>query len=356
MPALRWNCRYAACSSSRALGGLARGIASSRSSVVLPPLLPQAADAAPVLSFAEERLWFIQQYAGQGSATYNMPLALQLDGALDVSALHASLDWLVARHASLRTCYPSVEGQAQVALLPAAAFTWPVHDLSHLAEAAQAAAVQQHADHDAQQPFDLSQGRCSAPVCCTFLRSSMCCWSTCTTSSLTAGRIPVLLDDWAHAYRAWPLGKPPAAQHCPSSTATTPPGNASGCKARCWNASGLTGYSNSRAHPHCWNCPPTTLARPSRTTTVRITATALDPGLTPALHQLARRHGVSLYMLLLAAFNVLLSRHSGQDDIVVGSPIANRTHQHSEALGRLVRQHPGAAHPPARRTDLQLSC
>ena len=124
---------------------------------VLPPVVRVDRDRPLPLSFAQERLWFIDRLEG-GSAPYNIPDALRLTGALDVDALERSLGEIVRRHESLRTVFAEVDGGAVQVIAPFAGFALPVDDLSGLDEPAREAEVRRRAREDAARPFDLARG------------------------------------------------------------------------------------------------------------------------------------------------------------------------------------------------------
>ncbi|HET7462054.1 MAG TPA: amino acid adenylation domain-containing protein, partial [Longimicrobium sp.] len=124
---------------------------------VLPPVVPVDRDRPLPLSFAQERLWFIDRLDG-GSAQYNMPSAVRLRGAVDVDALERSLGEIVRRHESLRTVFREVDGGAVQVIAPFDGFALPVEDLSGLGEADRETEVRRRAREDAARPFDLVRG------------------------------------------------------------------------------------------------------------------------------------------------------------------------------------------------------
>ncbi|HYR06200.1 MAG TPA: amino acid adenylation domain-containing protein, partial [Longimicrobium sp.] len=124
---------------------------------VLPPVLPVERTGALPLSFAQERLWFIDRLE-PGSATYNMPTAVRLGGALDEAALERALGEIVRRHEALRTVFAAVDGSPVQVITPFDGFVVPVEDLSGLGEADREAAVRRRAGEEAARPFDLSAG------------------------------------------------------------------------------------------------------------------------------------------------------------------------------------------------------
>ncbi len=126
-------------------------------SFTLYTIRPAPRDGDLPLSFAQQRLWFLDQLEGH-SAAYNIPGALRLEGQLDIDTLAQSLAQIVRRHEALRTRFPTVEGVAVQVIAPALDISLPVVDLQGLAEAVQAGEVQRLAAEAAQRPFDLAQG------------------------------------------------------------------------------------------------------------------------------------------------------------------------------------------------------
>ncbi|HVG44622.1 MAG TPA: amino acid adenylation domain-containing protein, partial [Longimicrobium sp.] len=124
---------------------------------VLPPVVPTGRAGALPLSFAQERLWFIDRL-DPGSAVYNRPMAWRLGGALDEAALERALGEIVRRHEALRTVFTEADGSAVQVIAPFGGFALPVEDLSGLGEADREAAVGRRADEEARRAFDLSAG------------------------------------------------------------------------------------------------------------------------------------------------------------------------------------------------------
>ncbi|MFL5538334.1 MAG: condensation domain-containing protein, partial [Longimicrobiaceae bacterium] len=123
----------------------------------LPPIEPAARDGRLPLSFAQERLWFIDRLE-PGSAVYNIPVAWRLGGALDEAALERALGEIVRRHEALRTVFAEVDGSPVQVIAPFGAFALAVEDLSRLGEADREAAVRRRAAEEARRAFDLSAG------------------------------------------------------------------------------------------------------------------------------------------------------------------------------------------------------
>src|ERR687895_2342356 len=130
---------------------------SMSTSVPSIPLVPIPRNGHLSLSFAQERLWFLDQLEGP-SATYNVPAGLKLSGPLDVRALEQSLGEVVRRHEVLRTTFPTVEGVAVQVVAPEVVIELPVVGLEGLSDEAQRAEVGRLGAEEARRPFDLTRG------------------------------------------------------------------------------------------------------------------------------------------------------------------------------------------------------
>ena len=142
------------------VAGLAQAVEAARHAEqggTAPPLQPAARDGALPLSFAQQRLWFIDQLEPD-SPRYNVPAALCLSGTLDVAALEQSLNAVVQRHEALRTTFAAVQGRAVQVIAPSLNVPLPVADLGVLTQAERAAEAQRLAQAEARQPFDLARG------------------------------------------------------------------------------------------------------------------------------------------------------------------------------------------------------
>ncbi len=310
------------------LNFLTQAMAATRST---PPILPVARDGPLPLSFAQQRLWFLDQLA-PGLPGYNIPAAFRLSGQLDETALQRCLDTIVSRHESLRTTFATVDGQPVQRIAAPAPF--PLHrvDLRNIAAPEREAAAQQLISSEALQPFDLA---CGPLVRATLVYLAPHEYLVLLTMHhiITDGwSMGVFINELATLYRAFAHGLPNPLPPLPIQYADY----------AIWQRQWLQGEVLQQQLAY-WkqqlggNLPmlelPTDYPRPpiqtfrGATRDLRISAE-----LSSALHQLSQREGCTLFMLLLAAFLVLLHRYSGQDDIVVGSPIANRTYNEIEGL------------------------
>jgi amino acid adenylation domain-containing protein len=282
-------------------------------------------------SFPQERLWFLDRLQ-PGSAFYNVPAALRLAGALDVAALERALGEIVRRHEALRTVFEERDGAPVQVVKPFAGFSLPVEDLSAPDEGEREARVKGLAAEESERPFDLAAGpmfrarllRLGAEEHVLLL-----CMHHIVCDEWSLGLL--FRELWA-LYGAFREGRPsPLAelpvQYADFAARQREPSRAGELERQlAWWKERLAGS------PPVLELP-TDHPRPSvqsyRGARERI---ALSSELLERLQALGRGEGATLYMVLLGAFKVLLSRYGGGDDVVVGSPITGRTRRELEEL------------------------
>lgn len=295
------------------------------------PIVPVARERRLPLSFAQQRLWFIDQLE-PGNPTYNIPVAVRLTGTLDVEALKASLHEIVQRHESLRTTFVTIDEQPTQSILPAIDLTLPIVDLSRLEASAQAAEIQRRAIQAAQQPFDLTRGPL---VRATLLRLS-------EHEHVLLQTMHHIVSDWwsigvsirelMALYRAFTLGQPSPLPALPIQYADF----------AVWQREWLQG-ERLRTQLAYWKAQladaagvlelPADRPRPPLQSFQGAThSLTLTREMSAALQALSQQTGATLFMTLLAAFKTLLYRYTGQTDILIGSPIANRNRAEIEGL------------------------
>ncbi|WP_157697822.1 non-ribosomal peptide synthetase, partial [Caballeronia calidae] len=296
----------------------------------LPPLhaLPRPANLP--LSFAQERLWFLEQL-NPGQSTYNIAAAVRLSGALDVPAFHAALNALVARHESLRTCFADHDGQAVQCIAAELRIALPLIQLDPLAPDARAAEVRRLAQDEAARAFDLQHG--------PLLRAQLLRLAP-EEHVLLFTMHHIISDGWSTGVLVRELGACYAAL-LRNEALALPPLPVQYADYTLWQRDWLAGAELERQTQY-WRrqladlAPldlPTDRPRPAQISGCGATLPfALSLELSERLHTLAQREGVTPFMLLLAVFQTLLARLSGQSQVAVGSPIANRTHAHVEPL------------------------
>ncbi|RKH09839.1 amino acid adenylation domain-containing protein [Corallococcus sp. CA053C] len=292
-----------------------------------PPITRRSRETPPPLSYAQQRLWFLDRLEPD-SPLYNMPAAVRLTGPLSVSALQQALQELVRRHEALRTTFPTVDGQAHQAIASDLPLSLSVIDLRDSTEAE----MHRLAMEEARTPFHLAHG--------PLLRAKLLRRSD-QEHVLLLTMHHIVSDGWSQGvlvrelgalYEAFTAGRPSPLPELPIQYADY------AVWQRQWLAGDVLASELSWWKQQLHAAPPalelpTDRPRPAvRTYRGSVVPVALSRELSDALAALSRREGGTLFMTLLAAFQVLLHRHSGQDDIVVGSPIAGRTRAETEGL------------------------
>ncbi|MHB8524061.1 MAG: amino acid adenylation domain-containing protein, partial [Limisphaerales bacterium] len=315
--------------------GLAGRIGTARGEASVPmaagPLSREChADAA--LSFAQERLWFLEQLE-PGQPFNNIPAAIRLEGNLDVPALEQSLGGIVRRHEALRTTFANAKGQPVAAIAPPQPITLAdAVDLAPLPQAEQEAEAARLAAAEARRPFDVSQ----SPL----LRAKLLRlapdhhWLLLTLHHIASDgwSMGVFYRELTASYQARVAGRIAELPELPITYA-----HYARWQRQALQQDVLRGQLDFWKQQLRGRLPdldlPTDRPRPAvqtyRGATCRF---ALPPPLSAALKTLSRQENVTLFMLLLAAFKTLLHRYTGQEDILVGSPIAGRTRIETEGL------------------------
>jgi amino acid adenylation domain-containing protein len=289
--------------------------------------VPRGAAADLPASFAQQRLWFLDQLEGAGAA-YHMPVALRLSGALDAPALAASLAAVVRRHEVLRSRFETVDG-APVLRADVDVPAMDMADLRDLPAAERAAELERRIHDHAVAPFDLARGPLFRAA---LLRLDAAEWVALLNMHHIVSdgwSMGVLAREWSALYNA--------AAHAQADP--LPPLPIQYADYAAWQREHLSVtrqidyWRQQLAGAPALLELPTDRPRPAVQRFAGDTLTVhYDAALGRRLKQLADQSGVSLYMLLLAAYAVLLMRHSGQRDIVVGSPTANRARSEVEPL------------------------
>ena len=275
-----------------------------------------------LLSSAQEQLWFLTQLAPE-SPTYNVPFAVRLDGPCDRTALHRALDALVARHESLRTTFPSVDGRPWQVIGAPTPLELGLTDLTGLPAGGRDAELTRVAATQARRPFQLDRG--------PLLRTHLVRLGE-TSHVLVMTVHHIVFDGWSSGVFLRELGALYDQFATGAEARLAEPGLQYADYA-VWQRQQLEGDRLARLVDY-WTQTlagvptlelPTDRPRPAIQSFVGGNESLDIPGpLVGALKELSREQGTTLFMTLLTGFAVLLSRYSGQDDIVVGTPAANR--------------------------------
>lgn len=305
---------------------------------IVKPLRPDSAaidrvprDGSLPVSFAQSRLWFLDQLL-PGSTAYTLPMCARLHGPLDVAALEKSISEIIRRHEVLRTIFPAIDGSPNQVILPPSPGAISSVDLSGIPLGEREAAALRNVAAEAKKPFDLAKG--------PLLRAQLLRLDPedhvlliCVHHIVFDGSsIDVFWQDISALYCAFRAGNPSplpelAFQYVDFAS---------------WQKRSLEGpvreshlaYWKQQLgeHPATLDLPTDRPRQYSPNSNGAKKALRLDPALSASLKSLSHREGASLSMTLLAAFNILLHRLSGQDDILVGMPVARWNRAEFERL------------------------
>ena len=300
----------------------------------LPPIQALGQDGDRPLSFAEQRLWFLDQLQ-ESSLTYspyNELEGLRLSGSLQVEVLLMAIQEIVRRHESLRTNFKAIDGSPVREIVPKLNLNMPIVDLQHLPQEERLGQVQHLAQEEIQQPFDLAKDPLIRVTLLQLAADDYVLLLTMHHIICDGWSMGVFYHELEVLYKALILGKP----------SSLPPLAIQYADFACWQgqpatsevlAPQLSYWKQQLAGVPPLLELPTDYPRPTvQTSRGGKEFFGLGVELTEQLKRLSQNSGVTLFMTLLAAFSTLLYRYSGQEDIVVGTPIANRNRTEIEGL------------------------
>ncbi|MEH2001258.1 MAG: amino acid adenylation domain-containing protein [Nostoc sp.] len=295
------------------------------------PILPRARDTKLPLSYGQQRLWFLDQFE-PNSAIYNIPTALHLQGTLKVVALEQSLLEIIHRHEALRTNFITVDGKPSQIIQTQTNWTFSVVEYQHLSTTEQKIAIQQLAQKQLIQSFNLATEaliRATLVVLNKTEHVLLVCMHHIVSDGWSMG---VFVQELAALYNAYSQGQ----------TLLLPPLPIQYADFAIWQRQWLQGdvlqrqlsyWQQQLADAPALLVLPTDRPRPAvQSFAGAYQQFALSNQLTSGLIQLSQEQGVTLFMTLLAAYDTLLYRYTGVADILVGSPIANRDRSEIEGL------------------------
>ena len=300
------------------------------------PIVPATIQPAPrtgplPVSFAQQRLWFLEQMQQEG-AVYNIPLAIQVQGFLDEAAFSQSFNALIERHEALRTRFITIDGQPMQAVIAPEPITIEQRDLRSLVPSEQEAEVRQQAIAAAQTRFDLAQAPLLRVTQLQLAELKSVVLLTMHHSIADGWSMEVLLQELAWLYRAHLTGADPTLPALPIQYGDF----------AVWQREWLQGEVLERQLSY-WReqlsgtLPvlqlPTDFPR-ARVQTFHgaVENLALSAELSDRLKSLAQQQSTTLFVTPLTAVKVLLFRYTGQRDLLVGTPIANRNRAEVEGL------------------------
>jgi amino acid adenylation domain-containing protein len=295
------------------------------------PIRPVPRDGDLLLSYAQQRLWFLDLY-DDGHAAYNIPATLRLEGPVEAALVQRTFDVLIARHESLRTVFGQSGGLPVQIVRAPSCLQVRFSDLSGLAQEERESRAREQVEAEAREPFDLAQGPLLRICLLKLGEQSHLLHLTIHHIVSDGWSMGVLVQEVARIYEALRAGREaqltgPAIQYADYAA---------------WQRERLQGEYLGRQLAY-WKAQlhgatpllglPTDRPRPA---VQRHYGSSLEFSVqrqvTAKLHDLARQQGATLFMVLQAAFAVLLHRYSGQSDICVGTPIAGRNRAEFEGL------------------------
>ncbi|HEV7516277.1 MAG TPA: amino acid adenylation domain-containing protein, partial [Thermoanaerobaculia bacterium] len=303
----------------------------SSSRALVPAIEPVPRDAPLPLSFAQQRLWFIEQML-PGIPAYNIPMAFRLRGGLDAEVLKASLKGIVARHEALRTTFRVEEGKPGQVISPSSEVALPVVDLRALPHGVRPTQALRLAGEEARRPFDLARGPLLRAGLLVLGEADQVVLLSMHHIVSDAWSMDILVRELGAFYGALSRGLLPSLPPLPVQYA-----DFAGWQRR-WLSGEVLEAELSYWRSQLGGAPPalelpTDRSRPAVQTWRGATRPlSLPSGLGAELRALSRRQGTTLFMTLLAGFQALLHRYTGQEKIAVGTPIAGRTQVQTEGL------------------------
>jgi acyl transferase domain-containing protein len=284
------------------------------------------------LSFSQHRLWFLQQLDPRSPAL-NIPIALSLTGRLDVRALARSFAEVSRRHESLRTVFVKLEGEPVQVITPPAPRPLPRVDLGSLPHSARPRELRRLADEEAARPFSLARWEPLWRTTLVRLADSEHAFLFTLHHLVGDGwSLGVLRREIGALYEAFAGGRPSplpelAVQYADYALRQLQWLDSESPRRQ------LEYWRQHLAGPLPLLDLPARRRRPAVPSFKgRAVAVRMPPPLTAALHDLGRREGTTLFMNLLAAFAALLHYYTGQEDLIVGTDVANRTDDDLEQL------------------------
>ncbi len=299
-----------------------------------PPLRPYLRKGDLPLSFAQERLWFLEQLQ-PGSSAYNLPAVFRLIGGLDAGVFRRSLAEIVRRHESLRTRFAVRDGRPVQVIEEGSRLEVPVVDLRALPAGRREAAARVLALEESRRPFDLAEG----PLLrATLLRSTTAAGEDEHTVLLVMHHIvtdgwsmTVFVNEFGALYRAFSQGAPSPLPELPVQYADY----------ALWQRGWLQGavleeqisfWKEALGGAAVLELPADRPRPPVQTYRGTAVPFLIPEGLVRSLERAVHSQSATRFMVLIASLSVLLSRYSGQEDVSIGSPIANRGRAETEPL------------------------
>ncbi|MZI95888.1 amino acid adenylation domain-containing protein [Vibrio sp. CAIM 722] len=307
----------------RALQGKA-----TQSSAAVDTHIPLVDRAQPLpLSFSQQRLWFIEQLDPNAESAYHINGVVHLTGALNIAALTQALNSIVERHEVLRTCFPAEQEQPeQKVAQPSIGMPFEHFSLND------SSAIDDKVNEWLQQPFCLASGRLVRTALFELAPTEFVLALSMHHAIADGWSLGLLLKELSELYQAY----------CANQSTPLSPLTCQYADYAAWQRDWLNSAAAERQSAYWQSCLagapellslPTDFPRPEKQSYVGDKVKIeFDAELSAQIHHFSQRHGMTDYMVMLAAWSSLLARFSGQDDIVIGSPVANRSQRETEVM------------------------
>lgn len=297
-----------------------------------PPIRPRNRSTAhPPLSFVQQRLWFIQQLEPDNAA-YNIPLALRLSGPFNIAVLEKSFNEILRRHEILRTTFRRLDSEPVQFIAEPWPVILPVVDLSRLDEVTKASEVARYRRHEVQTSFDMAQGPLWRAQVLRLDEQEHIVLFTSHHAISDGWSLVVLVQEMAELYRAFLAGRPSPLPELPVQYADY----------AIWQREWLQGdvlatqvdywRKQLAGAPARLELPTDRPHTQDRTTEGASHSFTIPLEIAAKLEPVARQERATPFMMLLAAYSALLSRFSGEEDVLVGTMISGRTRTELERL------------------------
>ncbi|NEP57131.1 MAG: amino acid adenylation domain-containing protein [Symploca sp. SIO2G7] len=303
------------------------------SKLIAPAIKSVPRDTDPPLSWAQSRLWFLNQLEEKDqSAAYNIPLAVQITGNFTVAALEQAIAEIVRRHEVLRTCFQLVNDTPVQVIDAGATVTLQVVDLQGIEEDEQSAQVKRLVILEAQKSFDLNISPLLRVSLLRLDEQSYVLLVTMHHIVSDAWSMGIFIQELSTLYQAFVSGEASPLPELPIQYADFGVWQQKWLSGEVYEAKINYWKQQLTDAPPLLELPTDRVRPPFQTSRGRSRKFQIDWDLAEKLKTLSQKSGTTLFMTLLAAFVSLLSRYSGQDDILIGTPIANRNYQQIESL------------------------
>ncbi|HEU0252047.1 MAG TPA: condensation domain-containing protein, partial [Pyrinomonadaceae bacterium] len=303
----------------------------SQHAIAAPPLVAAGREQELPLSFAQQRLWFLDQLEPMSNA-YNIPSVVRLHGPFIPSVFKQAVEEVMRRHESLRTRFVTDEGRASQVIDESVALDVPLFDLRQMTADEQESEVRRLAALDMHKPFDLAGGPLLRLTVVQLAENEHVLMLTMHHIVSDGWSMTVLMRELIVLYHAFSRGEASPLPELPIQYADY------AVWQRRWLQGEVLAQQMSYWREQLQGAPPvlelpTDHPRPAvQSLRGRMLKRRLSGELLHQIEALSRREGLTTYMSVLAAFVVVLARHSGERDITVGTPIAGRTRREIEEL------------------------